>query len=123
MVFVRTRSKSGIIVGILLVIIGWAFKAPMLARWVNEGLITGISFLLLFSTVTSLAIGAFLVLQGKRGLVTFLLHIVFATLACISTHFMFFVPLALGIFTAISALLWPASTQQGVVSKPGAEPV
>jgi hypothetical protein len=120
MIVVRTR-KAGIVLGILVVVIGWAFKATMFLRWVEHGLISVMSFLLLFCAAISLLVGALLVQSGKRGSVTFLLHIVFATLACLSTHFLFVVPLALGIIVTISALVWPASAQQGIASKAAAE--
>jgi hypothetical protein len=119
MVVVRTR-KGGIFAGIFMVAVGWAFKLPMLTRWVVNGLISTISFLLLFCTVISLLVAARSVHLGKRGLVPFLLHIVFATLACFTTHFVFAVPLAIGIFVAISALVWPASSLQGVSGEQGA---
>jgi hypothetical protein len=117
---VRTH-KAGIVVGILVVVIGWAFKAPMFVHWVEHGLISVMSFLLLFCTAISLLAGGLLVQLGKRSSVTFLLHVVFATLACLSTHFLFIVPLALGVIVAISALVWSASAQQDVASKAEAE--
>ena len=120
MLFFRTR-KGSIVAGLLIVAIAWIVKMPMFIQWVSTGLMSAISFLLLFCAVMSLLIGALRVRLGKRGTMAFLLHIAFAALACWRTHFLFTVPLALGVLVAISALVWPASTQQGLTGQSGAE--
>jgi hypothetical protein len=62
----RTR-KAASVAGMLLVAIGWLTKAPMLAEWTNHGLISVISFLLLFVATFSLLIGALKVQLGKHS--------------------------------------------------------
>ena len=122
MLFFRTR-KGSIIAGVLVVAIAWFVQAPKLLHWVNIGAMSAMSFLLLFCAVVSLLVGALSVWRGKRGAVPFLLHIVFAALACVTTHFMFAIPLALGVLVAIGALFWPARAQQDAQGRPGAESI
>jgi hypothetical protein len=113
MVF-RTR-KAATIGGILVVAIGWIIKAPMLAHWANTGLISAISFLLLFGASASLLVGALMVQLGKRARLPFVLHIIFAVLAFLSSHslrFIFSIPLAIGVLVAATAIFWPATTQR-----------
>jgi hypothetical protein len=120
MIVVRTR-KSEIIIGVLIVVAGWAFKASWLLRWVNQNQISVISFLLLLGVVISLSVGAISVMRGKRSSRAFILHIVFAILACVSTHFLFVIPLALGALVAIGALIRPVLTQQDEASQQAAK--
>ena len=47
-----------------MVVIGWAFKASMFLGWVEHGLISVMSFLLLFCAAISLLVGALLVQSG-----------------------------------------------------------
>ena len=109
MVF-RTR-KAAMIAGILAIAIAWLVKAPMLAHWANNGSISLLSFLLLFSAVVSILVGAVMVQLGKRGRLPFALHILFAVFAFLSLHFLFAVPLALGVLVAVTAIFWPVAIQ------------
>jgi hypothetical protein len=71
------------------------------------GMISAVSFLFMFFSVTSILIGCVLVQLGKKSRLAFALHIVFAVLACFATHFRFAVPLVLGMSVAATALIWP----------------
>lgn len=122
MLFFRTRGGS-IIAGILVVAITWLVQAPKLLHWVNVGAMSAMSFLLVVCAVVSLLVGALSVWRAKRGVVPFSLHIVFAALACVTTHFLFVIPLALGVLVAIGALLWPARAQHDVQGRSGAESI
>ena len=108
MVF-RTR-KAASIAGILLVAIGWVIKAPTLVRWADTGLISVISALLLLAATVSLLVGTLKIQLGKRGRLPFVMHIVFAILALLSLHFLFWVPLAIGIFVAGIEIFWPVKS-------------
>lgn len=105
MVF-RSR-KAASLAGMALIAIGWLTKAPMLVEWTSEGLISVISFVLLFAATVSLLVGALKVQLGKGGRLPFVLHIVFAALALASLHFLFAVPLAIGIVVAVTEIFWP----------------
>jgi hypothetical protein len=118
MVF-RTR-KAASIAGMLLVAIGWLTKGPMLVESTSEGLISVISFLLLFAATVSLLIGALKVQLGKGGRRAFILHIAFAALALASLHFRFAVPLALGIVVACTEVFWPVQPHANTVPDAGA---
>lgn len=104
---VRTR-KAGVVWGAVLVLIGWGSEVPKLLDYVEHGLMSVISFTLLFATAMTLLIGAVAVHRGKRANITFLVHIVLAGLALVFLHFRIVVPLALGAVVAISAVLFPA---------------
>ena len=122
MVF-RTR-KAAVIAGILVVAIGWGVKAPLLAHWANTGAISLISFLLLFAATVSLLVGALAVQLGKSGRLPFVLHIVFAILAFLFLHFLFVLPLALGVLVAATAIFWPVAIQTAAsTNSSGAESV
>ena len=99
--------KAAAIAGILVLAIGWAIKAPMLADWAITGLITGISFLLLFAAVVSILVGALMVQLDKPARLLFALHILFASMAFVSLHFFFAMPFALGVLVAVTLVFWP----------------
>ena len=117
MVF-RTR-KAASIAGMLLVATGWLIKAPTLAEWTSEGLITAISLLLLLAATVSLLVGALKVQLGKSSRPAFILHITFAVLALASLHFHFAVPLAMGIVVAGTEIFWPVQRRASTVPDAG----
>lgn len=82
---------------------------PLLVQWTNAGLISAISFIMLFSSVASILVGCLLMQLGKPIRLAFVLHIAFSAMACLTTHFIFIYPLALGISVAVTALIWPVS--------------
>ncbi len=114
--------KAAAIAGILVLAIGWAIKAPMLDDWFSAGLISGISFLLLFATVVSILVGALMVQRGKPARLLFALHILFATMAFVSLHFLFAMPLGLGVVVAVTLVFWPVAIEATeITDKPGSE--
>ena len=117
MVFLSRKAAS--IAGMLLVVVGWLIKAPMLAQWTNAGLISLISFLLIIAATISLLLGALYVQLGKRSRRPFILHIAFAALALLSLHFMFAVPLIMGIVYASAEIFWPTKIQTATTSETG----
>lgn len=112
----RTR-KGAITAGILVVAIAWIMKGPLLVQWVSEGLLSVVSFLLLFFSVASILVGCLLMKRGKPSRRAFVLHIASSVMACVTTHFFFVTPLALGVSVAVTALIWPASNQRVTASE------
>ena len=103
----------------LLVVAGWLTKAPMLAEWTHNGLISAISFPLLFAATFSLLAGALKVQPGGRSRHHFTLHLVFAAPVLLSLRFMFSVPLAIGLLVAATEMLWPIEAQTATDIKTG----
>lgn len=100
--------KLGVCAGVLLVLVVWAWRWPLVMQLITMGLVRPLTALFLLVALGALLTGAIMVLVNRRGLIPMALHIVFASLAFID--FGTFLPalLTVGILFALVAMLWPA---------------
>ena len=108
-------STRKILIGteVIASIVLWSIEAPKLLHWVNAGMLTLLSLLLLLAAVIAMLVGGLQVLLGKRGRTAFILHLAFAVLALVAMDFLFALPYAVGFLAAITALAWPFVVPQG----------
>lgn len=115
-----TTYRLFTLIGTLAAVVVWSLHAPLLFEMTRVGEMSVLVLLLFVVAVVALIVGAVRVMLGKKGQVSFALHIVFACGAAAMIG-MFFprLPLALSLVVAVVALVLSFTAQPVVTTVAG----
>jgi ABC-type branched-subunit amino acid transport system permease subunit len=107
-----TTYRLFTLIGTLAAVVVWGLQAPLLLEMTRVGEMSAVVLLLFAVAVIALAVAGVRVQLGKKGQVSFGLHILFACGAASMTG-MFFprLPLALSLVVAVVALILSFTAQ------------
>ena len=107
-----TTYRLFTLIGTLAAAVVWGLHAPLLFEMTRVGEMSALVLLLFVAAVVALIVGAVRVLLGKKGQVSFALHIVFACAAAVMIG-MFYprLPLALSLVVSVVALVLSFTAQ------------
>jgi len=107
-----TTYRLFTLIGSMAAVVVWGLHAPLLIEMTRVGEMSALVLLLFVAAVIALVVGAVRVQIGKKGQISFALHIVFACSAAVMIG-MFYprLPLALSLVVAILALVMSVTAQ------------
>ena len=107
-----TTYRLFTLIGTLAAAVVWGLHAPLLFEMTRVGEMSALVLLLFVAAVVALIVGAVRVLLGKKGQVSFALHIVFACAAAGMIGIFYpRLPLALSLVVSVVALVLSFAAQ------------